>query len=495
MNTSRSFIDVSTVRIHGYLERTPKLGLIRGASALLAEATEPSAVNRSAAEHFPRGCVAVCEEAGESESIIHLELTCQCGSCSAESVARWGLRHLRSQVPAADFRANWGVADTYSAFAGSADIESEPGWGRIESPAPDIELAMLTPCESCRRGYAGPQGRCVDCRRRLEAANRRSAHSVEEKLRRRLDLGGRRTLDDFSDLAALGPSVRRDGDRATQARKTNHLATVYIDGNGFRAMFSGAGRHAQSHDFDVNSLSRGIGGAVWAALQTASHDVMDLHQSVRPDAAGELPLIPHIVAADDLCVSLPAAYGWRFLTSYCKAFAIEARQVVKQAGAGWKPSPGYGPDEVFDKVPPATASGSIVIAHQSEPFSACLDAAETLLKQAKRQVVGLHPSVMWVDVSREGFEPPAHRRARLLDELDAQLLAELASLPQSRRRNLVGDQVIDELDARARLLNRARRLGLLNRSEYPAIADALRGRNVDAVAFIDMVTIADWWLS
>ena len=229
MSASRIFIDVSTVRIHGYLERTPKLSLIRGASALLAEATEASMVKRAATTQFPKGCVAVCEEAGESESIIHLELVCSCGSCTAEAVARWGLGYLRSHVPAADFRANWGAAETYSAFAGTTESGTKPGWGRRESPSPDIELSMLTPCQTCRRGYAGVRGQCVDCRRRLDAANRRSEHSVEEKLRRRLDLRGRRTLDDFSDLAALGPTVRLDGERATQVRKTNHLATVYIE--------------------------------------------------------------------------------------------------------------------------------------------------------------------------------------------------------------------------------------------------------------------------
>lgn len=499
MSTERTFLDISTVRIHGYLERTPKLSLIRGASALLAEATDPSTVKDALAERFPQGCVQICEEAGESESIIHLELSCQCGTCNAHDVARWGVNHMRSRVPAADFRSSWGTASTYSGFAGAADDGTTTGWGRSESPAPDVELAMLTPCDTCRRGYAGPRigtaRRCVDCARRHDAANRRSAHSVEEKLRRRLELRGQRTLDDFLDLARLGPEERRDGDRSTQVRKTNHLATVYIDGNGFRAMFSGAGRHAQSHGFDVNALSRGIGEAVWSALEAAARAVLQLHSGPDGLATDELPLIPHIVAADDLCVSLPAGYGWCFLTTYCSAFGRHAREVVQEAGRKWEPSNGRQADEVFEKVPPATASGSIVIAHASEPFSTCLDAAERLLKQAKRAVVGKEPSAMWVDVSREGFTPPAHRRPLKLQQLNTALLDELATLPQSLRRNLVSDVVDDPVDTRARVQSRARRLGLLDRSRFPAIADELRGRNADVVRFVDMVSLADWWKS
>lgn len=495
MSGTRTFVDLSTVRIHRYLERAPKLSLIRGASALLAEATDPGLVNQALTKAYAQGCVTVCEEAGESESLIHLELSCRCGSCTPESVARWGLLHLRRHVPAADFRANWGEGSTYSAFAGASHDTDHAGTGRIESPAPDVELFMLTPCELCRRGYGGVGNRCIDCRLRQEAANRRSHRGVEEQLRRRLGLKGRRTLDDFRDLAELGPTERHDGGRATQTRKTNHLATVYIDGNGFRAMFSGAGRHAASHGFDVNALSRGVGVAVWNALEAAATAVSELHQRLRPDAADELPIIPHIVAADDLCVSLPAGYGWCFLTAYCDAFATEARAVVAAGGKDWRPSPGLGPDEVFVEVPPATASGSIVIAHMSEPFSACLEAAEVLLKQAKREVSGKHPSVVWVDVSREGFEPPAHRRARRLDHLRPDLLGELASLPQSRRRNMVADLVDDADDTRARVKERAQRLGLLNRSQYPAIADTLRTRNLDAAQFIDLVNIADWWVS
>jgi hypothetical protein len=241
-------------------------------------------------------------------------------------------------------------------------------------------------------------------------------------------------------------------------------------------------------------LSRGVGEAVWEALAEAAEDVLTLHARLRPDARDTLPLIPHIVAADDLCVSLPAAYGWQFVVSYCEHFATATRKVVSEAGAGWTPPKENSSESLFSHVPPATASGALVIAHKNEPFSTCLDAAESLLKEAKRQVDGEKATVMWADVSREGFDPPSTRAALQVDSIDADLLDALSELPQSLRRNLTSDASEDRLDAAARLEQRARRLGLFDRRLNPAIGEGLRRFRLDPATFLDHVAISDWWM-
>lgn len=494
MSTERVFVDISTVRIHNYLDRTYELSLIRGASALLAEATDPEAVQGAADSDFPAGCVFICEEAGESESLIHLEMQCRCGACEAPAVARWGVRYLRLRVPAADFRAVWGRASDYSSFASSSQHDEGQDGGRLESVAPDVELTMLATCESCRRGYAGPQGDCLDCTERRAAASRRSPRSVERRLLDRLGLTDFDVVRDFKQLAKLGPESRDPSDPGGRVLKTNHLATVYIDGNRFRDMFSKAAEFSRDNPFSMEILSRGIGEAVWDALTKAADDVLDVHNALRPDAKDRLPLIPHIVAADDLCVSLPAAYGWLFVVSYCEHFAAATSEVVRRAGHGWTPPKEQSSLDLLTLVPPATASGSLVIAHEKEPFGFCLAAAEDLLTQAKTQFDGREAALMWLDVTREGSAPPASRTAMRIATLESELLDDLADLPQSLRRNLTTETSEDRHDTAARLAQRARRLGLFDRGKHAAIAEGLHKFRSDPETFLDHVAVSDWWM-
>lgn len=486
MNT---YLDLTTARIHHYLERTQALRLIRGASALLAQATDVHGVADTLTKRWPRGCVTVCDSAGRSESIIHLEVDCRCGSCHVEHVATWWLAELRNTVPAADFRAKWGQATTYSEFASSESTHV------IESPCPDLDLFMVEQCNDCRRGYAaGPRRQCVDCRARHDAADRRSSASAEQRLLERLQLGDSARPTEFAQLAALGAGQRAGSSHSAADRKTNHLATVYIDGNGFRAMFSAAGRIPSEQRFAVDDLSIGIADAAWTALEAAARAVLDVHRR-NGGADDDLPLIPHVVAADDLCVSVPASYAWTFVRAYCTAFGDSAVEAVRHAGRNWvSPTPTRPAPVVTDLVPPATASGSIVFARHTEPFSHLLQLGEDLLKVAKRAARGEKASVMWLDVSRDGPQPPPWRAPVMLDAFPTDLVRELAAQGASLRRQLHDDATTpDPADARARVRARAQRLGLLERHNTPAIADHLRNPDFDPAALDAALSIAEWW--
>lgn len=479
-----TYIDLSIARIHQYLERTRELKLVRGASTLIATTTSDGYVNEHLRTSSPRGCTRLCATAGATDSMIHLELHCTCGECTADEIAREWLRHLRGEIPAAELRAKWGDADSYTAFARSDDSSA------IDSPAPANEISVLTMCESCRRGYSQRGKMCIDCRARLNSSSRRSATSSENRLLDALGLPPAARAESFEKLAELGPTTPV-GERGS-LRKNNHLATVYIDGNSFRTMFSKAARIPREQNFKVDELSLGISEAAWTALVDAAKAVHRLH-SARGGRSTDLPLIPHLVAADDLCVSLPAAYGWAFAHTYCTRFTEEARGAIERAAREWtRPADKPIDHTIFDEVSVPSASAAIVTAHVREPFHRTMHLAETLLKDAKKAVKGKYASALWLDVTRDGTERPSHRAAVLLGEgFPYEAVTFLSGTNASLVRNLMDDALAPSTrDATNRLLARLRNRGLLGRG---AIGDQLAEAAYEPRRFHDLLTMSEWW--
>ena len=114
-------------------------------------------------------------------------------------------------------------------------------------------------------------------------------------------------------------------------------------------------------------------------------------------------MIPHIVGGDDLVVSVVADRAWRFTVSYLDAFRAHARDI-----------PGVG-DEHGPALP--SASAGLVFAHMKFPFRRAAELAADRLRAAKRQFHGVSPAVAWLDVTRDGEQPPAALRAWALDDL------------------------------------------------------------------------------
>ena len=121
------------------------------------------------------------------------------------------------------------------------------------------------------------------------------------------------------------------------------------------------------------------------------------------DPREPLPVIPHIVGGDDLVVSVVADRAWRFTVSYLDAFRTYARDI-----------PGAG--EASGTALPSASAG-LVFAHLKVPFRRAAELAAGRLRAAKRQFHGNSPAVAWLDVTRDGEQPPAALRAWALDDL------------------------------------------------------------------------------
>lgn len=500
--SDRVFIDGSVTRIHAYVGRSTSLRSIRGASTLLAEATDPAIIDGLLSARWPTGCVSICTEAGQAESVVHLELHCRCAGCAPEDIATDLLAHLRSSAPAASLRGVWGSASTYVDFVSSAPA------GSLESPAPEVDIPIFEVCERCLRGYASSpvwtadrtvEIVCLDCAARDGYGDRAggAARRLLDRLAARfaeLTLAG-----DLSELAAQGPATRAtDGVDPGRRLKQNHLALVYIDGNRFGSMFVGA-RDAAEHGFSIETLSVGLGEVTWTALEAAAAAVQERND-------GRILLAePIIAAADDLCVVMPAAVAWEFVETYCSEFergATSLRDAAAQAYAGESP--------IAEVVPAPTASAGLVFAHMKQPFLQSLDLAEDLLSSAKRAVSGTEATVMWIDCSREGHETPPGRRPialsavqprgasaqvlRLDDETRA-VLDDAAQWSTSLRRNLATIAVDTDAEpqrAVEAMKDLLRRNGHFERGTA-GNAGRFWMRDFEPQLMLDILSIAEWW--
>jgi len=544
----RTFIDVTIRRIHTYLARSTRLRSVRGASSVLATATDDMVVMEILRRLKLQQCARVCVEAGRSESVIHIEFACECGTCDPEStpeqIESALIAWMREAVPAADFEVVRGTGVSYTEFVLSGKDTSRACF------APAIEIPFLVTCGLCRvdiavieRNIVGERVRvCVDCDRREEFGRRNStesdlgsttilsaAHRLQTRLQDSPHKLPTRIADDLADLAFAGPADRPgvDPESATNGqRKRNHIAVVYIDGNGFRSMFSGAARQA-GNGFDVGQLSSELSSVVWESLTGAAAVVQQrsMKASSRP-AGGRHVLVvePVLAAADDLCVFLPAAYAWEFVVEYCSRFAERATDLVVNAGSQWSPTgrvdQAAGPDRssvvgddrrqlLLTEVPPPSASAAIVIGQYAEPFARLLDLAEELLASAKRAVAGRAPTVLWCDVTRDGYGIPTGRRpillpggriaevavdeCILLDESTVSRLDALAELNSSIRKRLERQAAGDDgVLAAASVRDTARRNGLLRQRSQP-IARFLEDTRLRVDELADLLSIAEWW--
>lgn len=418
------FVDVSAVRIQRYLARWPNLVGRRGASALLAELTDP--------DNLPPAIAALAEanpDAADADGKLSLRLV---PGADPELVARRLLEHLSSAAPAAEFQATWAEGPDYATAYHHLHHEDRPERHLVTVP-PVSTCPLARPCDACQTDPAvttidaGPGRRrvCLDCRARAEAGARRAGRTprtplVEERLRS--TCGEPELAPDFQTLAAQAPADT----------KANHLATVFIDGNRIGETFDTlpADRRA--------GASRALAESTFEALATATNAVQ------KAAGARRLPVVPHVLGGDDVLVSVPAPWSWLFVRSFLAHFETRTRDGI---GAG----------------APVTAGAGVFIAHHRHPFPRCVDATERLLRTAKRATAGRASAVAWVDHTADGEEPPPGRRPWTLEDLERRsgLLDELAATPAAGRAALL--RALDADDDRlagARARRQAERVAL-----------------------------------
>lgn len=446
--TGGMFIDVAAVRIGDYLSRTPDLKGRRGASAWLSHTSHRTGLPDWLATVTAQLSVRpeVNPEAGEADGLIPLRIPTGPaggpGVGAAEEVARTVVDALRRRLPGVWLRANWAAADSYlAAYRAMHDAGTANG---LEAFPPLPDLPMLATCARCRvdptvatidihEEQNVPV--CADCEARYTDRYRRPGlwHEhvpvgAETDLLQALSRTPRQVVQHFTELAALG---EEDGNR-------NHLATVHIDGNGLGALFDHIARHG---DGDLKApVSARVSAATRAALVEATRTILGSSHTV--------PVIPHLVGGDDVLVSVVADQAWRFVTTYLEAFADQMRGIDGLAG-------------LLPDGQRVTASAGLVFAHAKFPFRRSVELAEVLLKKAKKDHKGRDAAVGWLDVTRDGEQPPRHRATWTTQELAdlGPALAALATVPPSGR--AVCERLIDPARpalSTARLREQARRL-------------------------------------
>lgn len=478
-STRSTYVDVAAARIQHYIGRTPRLKGQRGASAWLSWATSAEQVKK-VLQDTPalRACGAELNpEAGRADGLISVRFPEDPASQETAQVVTGMLAaYLRSVLPALEISGLWGAGPSYlEAYRDQMKpLRDDPP---LVSLPPSAGFPPLESCAECRADPVAGQieihgetpSVCLDCLARYQDLYRRPGLARRGRpliYREEADLAqalGRDrvtgTAKDFQDLAALGG----------QETWRNHIATIWIDGNAIGALFD---RIADRGDPNLKKqASAAISAATRKSLLEATRVVLG------EDQREPLPVIPHIVGGDDLIVSVVADRAWQFTISYLDAFRAHARAI-----------PGA------DEAAPPSASAGLVFAHMKFPFRRATELAAGRLRAAKRQFHGTSPAVAWLDVTRDGEQPPPALRAWALDDLLAleDALAALRTQVEPSGRAVLERLVDTERPAvsLARLREHARRLDRGAMLE-PFLVGLDPGPGTERMA--GALAVARWW--
>jgi hypothetical protein len=450
------YLDVAVQRIGEYLTRVPKLKQLRGASAAISAATR---LDGSPWDDLRDTAVRPNPETGEADGVLHLVVA---DGQDPDRAARAVLSVLRAALPGAQLTATWAAASDYpSAFRAMHAGAAEPvTW----LPATN-EFPVARPCgnrggddQGCGQRPGGSDGvadLCPDCRRRAGSGSGASGGRAE-------------TL-----LAELGRPVReiaRLCPRDERPPRSNHVATVAIDGNGVGGYFA---RLIEEGDAEKRrSVSRALKDATERAFAEAAHHV---------SRGGQVGVIPVVLGGDDVVAIVAAVDAWDFVLSFQQAFDA---QLVARLGAGTGIS----------------ASAGLVFHHAKAPITTNVALADDLMRRAKARHSGADAAVCWVDTTVDALdeEGALSRRAavRIADLVRSdEAIAALSRLPQSARSNLRRET--DELDSvpisdddrRDYIVYRADRIKAREAVEAFPFPDPEPGRIELRVA----LDLAEWW--
>ncbi|WP_281901537.1 Cas10/Cmr2 second palm domain-containing protein [Phytohabitans aurantiacus] len=412
------------------------------------------------------------EQAGQADGVVPLCLPPQ---SDARIVAQEVFDYLHDRLPALDLAASWAAADSY--------VEAHRSWKNTPDPAAVARsgppVADFPPLESCGQCRVDPGLRrseihekepwlCADCLQRYHERYRSPGLrdgavpvGAELDLLTRLGLGHSQVSADFAELAALGD----------EHSNGNHLATVFVDGNGIGALFD---RVIASGDPDAKArMSRAVSEATREALYEATAAVCE------GQVGAKVPVIPHVVGGDDVLVSVVADRAWRFVASYLRAFSR-----LLAADSTVRPFVTSGDDEETG------ASAGVVFAHSAFPFRRAVELADEAKDAAKRAYEGRLPALLWLDVTREGEQPPMHRQGWTLRDLERhdEAIRALRGVPPAGRSVL--ERLVDIDDpalSSARIHEYARRL------DRGAVIEPFLEDGVAAGRIADALALARWW--
>ncbi|NCD18602.1 MAG: hypothetical protein EOL89_01240 [Actinobacteria bacterium] len=398
-----TYLAVSAVRIQSWLIRTPKLRLMRGASAALSAETSTSTVTRFLASQGWSGTVTVVDDAGDVDGVVALTVAPQ---VSPDVVAHRLLRELSSGLPGVDWEAWWTDARSYTEAYGKFQDDAVI---RLVRPAAPLEATLARTCPECRAEPAAAGGGLgADC------AAREAAATARERTGTQRDTAAPRGNDacpppgrpprDFDELARIGglPAV---SSAVGRRESSNHLATVVADGNRVGDIFS------QLRDLKNDTVNGMAVDALSTATRTAVCRALTL---IAPSSAVQAGIV-HFVGGDDVFVSVPAREAWRFAAYLGREFDHEMRGALREIAEEAKL--GEESRSTLERLPTPSLGIGLVFADSRHPIADTHALATAALKQAKRATRGLTGAVVWADLTTEPH-PPRDRVARLTDLLE-----------------------------------------------------------------------------
>lgn len=490
-----TYLAVSAVRIQSWLIRTPKLRLMRGASAALSAETSTSTITRLLTSQGWSDTVTVVDDAGDVDGVVALTVA---PPMSPDVVALRLLRELSSRLPGVDWEAWWADAgsytEAYGMFQNGAATRLPP------RPAAQLEATLAPTCRECRAESAAPGGGLgADC------AAREAAATARERTVTQTDTAVPRDDDacpppgrpprDFDELARVGglPAVSRAVGRR---ESSNHLATVVADGNRVGDIFD---HLRELNDDTVNRLAV-------RALSTATRTAVCRALTLIAPTSGVQSGIIHFVGGDDVFVSVPAREAWRFVAYLGREFDHEMRGALRQIAKDAKL-----PEEqesILENLPAPSLGIGLVFADSRHPIADTHALATAALRQAKQATRGLAGAVVWADLTTEPH-PPRDRVARLTELLEdlepdrtrtaeAAVRLDLMLMPPSARASLSsvlaaawGPNGEGAATAAALATQWARRTG---RTLVPGLDSRDPGVAAEAATLTrDLLSRARWW--
>ena len=395
------YLDVGAARIQTWLGRSATLRGRRGASSLLARHTRRDAVEAWLTDQPDLPGVEWNRDAGDVDGIVSLMVTTPATDDELAAAAGRVIAYLRPALPRVELRAAWASADSYVTAYPRIEHLLADGAGLTAGVQPRT-VPLAKSCEDCgidgvvHRGYpiAMDEERdvCADCHARYTAAGRTTATAAELVPGPELDLSGwlwdaapehplMETVvgqaDGDDDAAVIRTLFRTiPDDAATLARCTvgrdgragTHTALVFADGNRIGEFIE----RAIGADVDKSHIATWITAANQAAVVAASAAALAADKGLQ-----QLPVAPHLIAGDDLLVSLPATMTWPFVRKYLSAFESRLLEQAERDGV---------PTAELGLLP--SASAGIVFSHHSYPFADTVRLAGTALAAAKRRVRG-----------------------------------------------------------------------------------------------------------
>ena len=446
------WVTVAAVRIHSWIQQTPKLSHMRGASRALSVHTTPKAVG--VLDGFPS--VEVKERESGVDGVV---VATAPHADTAAAYARALLGHLAHEIPGVQWESWWCEADSYvEAFSRSVDA-FDGGVSRLRRFPALLEAGPVMSCLMCRSEPAARDG--GDAVTKVvgddddDATTTQGAGCEVRKKEGTVDKGKPDPRDlrsqipgklakDFAELARFGGTTPGSSGGALGRKESrNHLATVYADGNGMGAFFQAL----SSTTLPVPELQ----GEAISALNTATLNAVAEAARKIADDPDTAAIEPHFVGGDDVLVSVPATYAWTFaayLARYFEALrgtlhGLLAKDLDDAARSGSlslsKPlakevsTSSTNENQCVPKDPRAVELAEridaislgigMTFAHASYPFAEAEGAAETALKRAKVHATGQFSAIGWVDVTAQfvmrGRQPAyvlSAQQAR--DELD-----------------------------------------------------------------------------